>query len=193
MTIGYLTVIGRGGNLGKLKLTIIAVLLILTTLGISGYTIGQLNKQLPTPASQSDAYASPTLLSLVNQVRAKGGKPALTEAGELATAAQYRNQFMIDQGVWNHDGSDGSHWYNVDEQYAPMHTKYGENLASCYKSNTEVVDAWIKSPEHYAIMMGDYTQVGFNTVYESKTLTDTYHPGNLTFNNCYLVAAEFSN
>lgn len=158
-----------------------------------GYAQGQNDPtQHGSPSTTAAEFTEPSLLDLINLVRAKGGKPALTEDPQLDQAAQARTTFAINQGIWNHVGANGEQWYTTDEQYAPMHRYYGENLGRCYSSNAATVDAWVHSPKHYEIMMGNYSKVGFNTVFETKTMTDTYAQPPITFSNCYVTAAEFS-
>jgi uncharacterized protein YkwD len=180
--------------LRKIRLIHVAIAsAVVVFFGMVSIITAQLNKQLPTPSTQASQYVEPDLLTLINQVRAKGGKPALTVDDPLNQAAQARNAFMVEQASWGHVGSGGEQWYSVDQQYAPNRQHYGENLSRCYNSNTDVVKGWVNSPQHYAILMGDFAKVGFNTVYETKTISDTYHTPNQQFSNCYIVAAEFSN
>lgn len=171
----------------------LALILFILVVLITSTTVHSIDSRLPSKLQTTASYQQASLVDLINQVRAKGGKAPLSQDNALNQASVARNAYMIAHQDWAHDGTDGSHWYSIVEQYAPDRNNYGENLAACYTSNQEVVTAWVNSPEHYAIMMGDYTQVGYSNTYVQGTMTDTYHTPSQTFSSCFITTAEFSN
>ncbi|KAI9500839.1 hypothetical protein GGI25_001678 [Coemansia spiralis] len=115
-------------------------------------------------SSSSGSYSSDDwqqqMLTLVNQIRAEVGKPALTIDSRLNSMAQAQSNYQASVATMTHDnpaGSLGSRCSDVGVQWRGV----AENVAWNYPDVPSVVKGWKNSPGHYANMIGDYNIVGF--------------------------------
>lgn len=138
------------------------IVLILIIFGVVGWI--WLHKSTPLvevlPVDNISAKRD-ELLSLTNQARQTASLSALEDSLELERAAQAKANDMIARNYWGHLGPDETtpwSWLNK-EKYDYKHA--GENLAYGFSTDQKVIDGWLKSPEHRANLLGDYTQVGF--------------------------------
>jgi uncharacterized protein YkwD len=94
---------------------------------------------------------------LVNQARIAHALPALADNAELTTSAQNWTDWMVANGQFTH-GTDFSGRVSAvgyDWQEA------GENIATGYATPSDVVNAWLASPEHCQnIMSPDFASMG---------------------------------
>jgi uncharacterized protein YkwD/putative cell wall-binding protein len=137
-----------------------------STLLLSALTMGLL-VAVPAPAYAESltldgytlAQARQIILTETNAARtAKGLKPLAIKT-ELNTVAQNWTFFMADNNKYFHN-------YNYTAQYPSGWQWAGENIAMGQKV-TEVVDAWIASPGHYANMMNptaNFIGIGVSSV-----------------------------
>lgn len=110
------------------------------------------------------------MLQLVNAYRSKGcncgdeyfdATTPLTWNDTLELAAYNHSTDMNSKNFFDHKGSDGSMANNRIEKYNYNWTAYGENIASGYQTESEVVEAWIKSPGHCKnIMNPNFEEIG---------------------------------
>ncbi|KAJ2041737.1 hypothetical protein H4S04_003382 [Coemansia sp. S16] len=100
------------------------------------------------------------MLSQVNAVRARAGKAALTLSSQLNSVAQAHSQYMSSTRDMTHSNPGGSLGTRVGAAGIKWNGA-AENIAWNQKTVSQVMDAWTKSPGHYANMVGDYTSVGF--------------------------------
>ena len=100
-------------------------------------------------------------LSLTNELRAQQGRFVLMEADKLDLSAQRKADDMAENGYFSHINAAGktvSNWVR-DSGYSYRVT--GENLAMGFSTARDVVNAWIKSPTHYANLVdADFLEFG---------------------------------
>jgi hypothetical protein len=127
------------------------------------------------PAVLGDATSAMTvadLLKYTNMQRVANGLAPLNLNPELTHAAQLKAKDMFAKDYWAHVSPDGTTpWVWIkDSGYDYLYA--GENLARGFNSSSDVVTAWMNSPEHRANMLSsNYTDIGF--AIQSGTLTGT--------------------
>lgn len=101
------------------------------------------------------------IIALTNRVRVENGLAPLDPAQALTISAQHRAQDMSDKQYFSHVSPEGK---RLDDFLKNAHYDYaeaGENLAIGFSDANEVVDAWMKSPGHYAnLVKPSYEQIG---------------------------------
>jgi len=110
------------------------------------------------------------LLDLVNEVRSKGCKcgdtyyypaPALTWNAQLESAAVAHSADMFNNKYLSHTASDGSKAGDRIERSGYRWKAYGENIATGYRDEQEVIKGWLASPGHCKnIMNKDFREMG---------------------------------
>ncbi len=125
---------------------------------------------VPGPTQLDPAAQSERMLQAVNAARAvphrcgNGTYPAaapLTRDATLERVAQEYAQDMATFGYMDHTGRDGSAPHERITRSGYRWSETGENLASGLASADNVVEGWLRSPEHCAnIMDPAYTQMG---------------------------------
>lgn len=115
-----------------------------------------------TLTHKNNRAISSQILDLINEHRATLGLASLIMDSEYACAyAVEHTEYMIEKERINHDHfgyrSEGVK-YHADAKTV------GENVAYGYESAEKAVEAWLKSPEHRAIIEGDYTHTGFGVL-----------------------------
>ncbi len=105
------------------------------------------------------------LLSLTNDVRSQHDLVALTPSPELAAAARYKAQDILDRQYWDHTAPDGTEpWYWV-EMAGYDYAAAGENLARNFTTASAAMTAWMQSDPHRDNILRDvYRDVGFAIV-----------------------------
>lgn len=113
------------------------------------------------------------LLELVNNARASGyqcgndyfpSTNAVTWNTQLQTAAQKHSDHMNSTGNFSHTGAGNSNAGERISNEGYSWTTYGENIASGYATEEEVIQAWLESPGHCEnIMDPDFKEMGVAT------------------------------
>ncbi|MEU8006810.1 CAP domain-containing protein [Catellatospora sp. NPDC049111] len=112
------------------------------------------------PAAPGDGA---DLVTLINQRRAEPSCPAVTADQRLADAAKRHAQDMLDHGVRDHTGSDGS---TAAQRIADTGFDASTNGEILYWAQgtgaaRQAVDAWMDSPGHRTIISDcELTKVG---------------------------------
>lgn len=121
------------------------------------------------------------LMSFTNQKRVENGLQQLSENSQLAAAASKKADDMFAKNYWAHNSPDGiTPWVFIKES-GYNYVYAGENLARGFNSATDVVNAWMASPNHRAnILSGNYKDVGFSV-----------KSGKLNGEQTFLVVQEF--
>jgi hypothetical protein len=102
------------------------------------------------------------LLILTNQQRQDNNLPALTDNSELDQAAANKAADMLSKNYWAHDAPDGTTPWTFIKAAGYNYVYAGENLARGFNSASDVVNAWMNSPEHRQnILSSNYQNVGF--------------------------------
>jgi uncharacterized protein YkwD len=110
------------------------------------------------------------LLDLINSVRKSGCQcgdtyygpaPAVTWNNLLENASYVHANDMFQNKYFSHTASDGSGAGERIDRAGYTWTVYGENIASGYKNEQEVVSGWLSSPGHCKnIMNKSYKEMG---------------------------------
>lgn len=121
---------------------------------------------------QSEVSDKHAYLYLINQERADRGLDELKLNDKLNTSAQLKANDMQEFDYWAHDNPNGTTPWRFFKLAGYEYEKAGEVLAKNYDTPAKTIAAWIASPDHYAALMGDYTEVGFGYVsYGDTTVT----------------------
>lgn len=132
------------------------------------------------PAATVTTSAESYYLQAVNNLRASKSLAALKLDNRLSTSAAKKTNDMIAQNYWGHYApNSGPSFSDYIWAQSPNATKVGENLARCYPTRDAAFDALVKSPTHYAIMVGEFTNFG---------ISEATNPSN----NCVYATMHFS-
>ena len=129
-----------------------------------------LTSEDPVPAGIPTTLNRTLMLQLVNDARKKGCQcgdtyyyPAapLVWHSQLETAAAGHSADMYYNNYFAHQDAQGRNGGYRITQAGYVWKAFGENIASGYKTEKEVVDGWLKSPGHCKnIMSSLYKEVG---------------------------------
>lgn len=139
------------------------LLLLLTLFFLSaGVLIAQIKTNYPSVLGISANVSSQELLLITNEKRQEAGLPALTLDNELSGAATNKATDMFSKDYWAHVAPDGTTPWVFIQQAGYKYIYAGENLARGYNSASDVINAWMQSPEHKENMLSpNYKNVGF--------------------------------
>jgi len=113
-------------------------------------------------AQKNDSQISSEILSLVNDHRASLGLSELITDNQYASAfAVDHTEYMINKEQINHDNFG---YRSEGIKYHDNAQVVGENVAYGYDTAEAVVNAWLNSPGHRAIIEGNYTHTGFGVM-----------------------------
>lgn len=123
------------------------------------------------------------LIQFTNQKRQDNGLPPLSENAALATAASNKADDMFSKDYWAHNSPDGTTPWIFIKQAGYDYVYAGENLARGFNSASDVVNAWMASPDHRTNLLSpNFKDVGF-----------AVKQGKLNGENTMLVVEEFGN
>jgi uncharacterized protein YkwD len=100
------------------------------------------------------------VLDLLNEQRRQAGVRPLKPSPRLRLAARARAQDMARRHYFSHTTPDGMPWWRKVEQVVGRTgwATLGENIARGQDTPSEVVIAWMRSPEHRAnVLAHKYT------------------------------------
>ncbi len=101
------------------------------------------------------------IVSLTNSLRANLNIHQLEESAVLRNAAWNKAQDMLINQYFAHLSPENKNLKYWLAQQGYSYQYAGENLALGFSEPQQVVDAWVKSPTHYANLIDtDYTQIG---------------------------------
>ena len=110
-----------------------------------------------------------TIVSLVNQERAKKGLQPVKENAMLDRAAQLHAEDMLKKNYFSHTSKDGrsptarmqAAGYKAPVCNCTIQTAYGENIARGQTSPADAMNAWMHSPVHRAnILYPSFKEIG---------------------------------
>ena len=130
----------------------------------------------PAEAATLDSYES-DLISQVNQFRAGKGLTTLRVSDTLTVAAKWMSTDMATRDYFSHTSLDGRSPTKrmADAGYPAYSTWTGEDLAAGYTSAAEVLQGWINSPAHYAVLTNAaYRAIGVGRSYGSGSTYGWY-------------------
>lgn len=112
----------------------------------------------PTPKTEVLGAASDNLVTVANRVRKENGcKRNLVAINALNKAAKVEADRIVTD--WSHNG------YAETARKYFKYRKIGENLARNFSNDEEIVNAWLNSPTHRAVLLDcsyKYAGVGRN-------------------------------
>jgi len=109
----------------------------------------------------------PGALLLVNQYRSTKHLSYLALNTKLESSAQAKADDLVAQNYWAHTRPGKTPW-DFFNTVGYDYQRAGENLAKCWTSTNAIVEAWINSPTHQAVLVGDYEDVGFGIAHSSR-------------------------
>jgi uncharacterized protein YkwD len=131
---------------------------------------------MPTAAATLDANES-DLVAAVNSFRAARGLARLTVSDTLTFASKWMATDMAVYDYFSHTSRDGRAPVQrmTDAGYPGPQTYTGENMAAGYASAAEVLNGWINSPAHYAVLTNpNYRAIGVGRAYSQGSSYHTY-------------------
>lgn len=121
---------------------------------------------------QSQVNDQHAYLFIINQERADRGLGELRINDKLNISAQLKANDMQKFDYWAHDNPNGTEPWHFFELAGYEYEVAGEVLAKNYDTPAKTIAAWIASPTHYDVLMGDYTEIGLGQVsYGDTTVT----------------------
>lgn len=113
------------------------------------------------------------MLCMTNFARAKFGQPPLEEVPALTASATEKTADILSCDSFSHFacGREFSYWIRASGYLSSQCWHVGENLAwgaGSLGTVGAIFRAWMRSPEHRANLLGNYTQIGIDV--ESGTL-----------------------
>lgn len=110
------------------------------------------------------------LLELVNNIRESGcecGDEKMPPVGKLiwddmlSEAAQKHSDYMFKTNTLSHIGKNNSKIEDRVENAGYLWRSLGENIASGFENEADVIEAWLNSPSHCKNIMGnDFKEMG---------------------------------
>lgn len=134
----------------------------------------------PAHAATLDSFES-DLVSQVNAFRAGRGLPTLAVSDTLTASAKWMSTDMATKNYFAHTSLDGRSPTQrmADAGYPAYQTWTGEDLAAGYTSAREVLNGWIASPAHYAVLVNaNYRAIGVGRAYGSGSAYGWYWAAN---------------
>ena len=132
---------------------------------VSGLVVVALTLGAVAPTQAQTLQAD--LTRLTNLQRTANGCAAVTVNAQLTTAAVGHSTWMAQTGTFSHTGRAGSS-FATRARSAGFTRPSGENIAWGYRSATEVVTAWMKSPGHRANILNCKSRsVGVGTAFNA--------------------------
>jgi hypothetical protein len=152
------------------KSLIFAILLVFSL----SFLISVVKTTFPSVLGTSSNIQSDQLLAITNQKRQEYGLSPLTSDPRLSQAAENKGLDMFSKDYWAHNSPDGETPWVFIKAAGYNYVYAGENLARGFNSASDVINAWMASPEHKQNMLSsNYTNVGFAVVTGKLTGEDT--------------------
>ncbi len=101
------------------------------------------------------------IITLINSERVAKGLSPLAEINPLDRSAELKASDMAANEYFSHVGSNNRRLGSLLDMVGYQYRSAGENLAMGFSSAKDVVEAWIKSPTHYANLLdAEYQETG---------------------------------
>jgi uncharacterized protein YkwD len=101
------------------------------------------------------------LFDLINEERAAHGSPPVSLQAALQCAAKVHCDDVCPQRLCQHEGTDGSQFFERIAACGGQYGAAGETIACGAQTARGAVDGWLGSPRHREIMLdGRYTSLG---------------------------------
>jgi hypothetical protein len=121
--------------------------------------------------------AEQDLVARINVFRAARSLPTLTVSDSLTSAAKWMSGDMSSRNYFAHTSLDGRSPTQrmADAGYPAFGTWTGEDLAAGYTATGDVLNGWINSPAHYAVLVNpQYHAIGVGRGYASGSTYGWY-------------------
>ena len=125
----------------------------------------------PEPAAAAGPASRETeegaMLCLTNFARLQAGEAALEDTQQLQESATDKAEDILRCNSFSHSacGREFTYWIRASGYLSTQCWRAGENLAwgtGQYGTVRSIFRAWMRSPEHRANILGDFTQVGID-------------------------------
>src|SRR5216117_3313130 len=117
------------------------------------------------------------LVARINSFRASRSLPTLTVSDTLTVAAKWMSADMGARNYFAHTSLDGRSPTQrmYDAGYPAFGTWTGEDLAAGYTNTADVLNGWINSPAHYAVLVNPhYRAIGVGRGYATGSAYGWY-------------------
>jgi hypothetical protein len=144
---------------------------VLTVVGVLGAFA-----PLPVQGASLDA-AEQDLVARINAFREARSLPALAVSDTLTAAAKWMSSDMGARNYFAHTSLDGRSPTQrmFDAGYPAFGTWTGEDLAAGYTTTADVLNGWINSPAHYAVLVNPhYHAIGIGRGYTAGSTYGWY-------------------
>lgn len=129
---------------------------------VGSFFVSTIRKNYPQVLGISADISNQTLLLLTNEERQSNGLQVLQLNDQLSNAAALKAQNMFAEDYWAHFSPSGKSPWDFIHEAGYNYTYAGENLARGFTTASDVVNAWMASPEHRQNMLSsNYQDVGF--------------------------------
>ena len=150
---------------------LLSFILFFVSAGILTYAI---RTNFPSVLGLSADISTQQLLILTNQQRQNNNLSALTDNTELDQAAANKATDMFNKNYWAHNAPDGTTPWTFIKGAGYNYVYAGENLARGFNNASDVVTAWMNSPEHRKnVLSPNYQNVGFSVATGKLSGEDT--------------------
>ena len=150
---------------------LLAVILLFISAGLFTSFI---KSNFPAVLGISANISNQQLLILTNQQRQNNNLAPLTDNSELDQAAANKAADMFSKDYWAHNAPDGTTPWVFIKSAGYNYIYAGENLARGFNSASDVINAWMNSPEHRQnVLLPNYQNVGFAVATGKLTGEDT--------------------
>lgn len=139
-----------------------SLLFVITLLFLGSFALSLIRQNFPQVLGISSDISLSQLVSLTNQKRQEKGFPPLELDEKLSKAALQKASDMFYKNYWAHNAPDGTTpWVFIrDSGYSYVYA--GENLARGFANSSDIVNAWMASPDHRDNLLSEnYSNVGF--------------------------------
>jgi len=121
----------------------------------------------PDGAAAPAAAQEQAMLCMTNFARSQVGEPSLEDAAALDESARDKAGDILACDSFSHYacGREFTYWIRASGYMSAQCWHVGENLAwgtASYGTVRSIFRAWMRSPEHRANILGDFSQVGID-------------------------------
>lgn len=120
----------------------------------------------PAPRAANDDLL-PQLYQIINQVRAQYGKGQLRPNAQLQRAAQYHSNYMANHNCFSHQCAGEARFIQRIRAAGYRSGAAGETIGAGQRTAQSIVNAWLKSPPHKKILLGNYVHMGGGYAYRA--------------------------
>jgi uncharacterized protein YkwD len=144
---------------------------VLAFVGVLGLLTPQRSEAATLDSAEQD------LVARINAFRAARSLPTLAVSDTLTSAAKWMSGDMSSRNYFAHTSLDGRSPTQrmADAGYPAFGTWTGEDLAAGYTATGDVLNGWINSPAHYAVLVNpQYHAIGVGRGYGSGSIYGWY-------------------